>query len=219
MNLENGPILLDEGWRDACRDKAKDNHVQGWNGLPGVRNKKKRRFKRPEKIADGDGFIFHKTKQTSYLRQTQFALLPKFPDLCLSRNQFYLLQIPEQLPVEAAVPDEGTRAVDEPVAEIFHFQVESANAADDDQLVATRDPFESDLFNETNAMAPRYLPSPKSIITIPNANLAKSIDRVIRNQMRLGTLELEPFSTEEFKTIIRNRVSMFVRGTVTINGG
>ena len=121
------------------------------------------------------------------------------------------MQIPEELPVEAAVPDERTRVVDEPVAESFH-QVENANEPDDDQLVATHDPFKSDLFNETNAMGPRYLPSPKSIITILNANLAKSIERVIRNQMRLGRLELEPFSTEEFRTFIRNRVSMFVKG-------
>ena len=64
-------------------------------------------------------------------------------------------------------------------------------------------------------MGPRYFPSPKSIITIPNANLAKSIDRVISNQMRLGRLDLEPFSTEEFKTVIRNRVSMFVKGMQT----
>ena len=125
------------------------------------------------------------------------------------------MQIPEQLPVEAAIPNERTRAVDEPVAEIFHFQVENANEPDDDQLVATRDPFKSDLFNETNAMGSRYLPSPKSIITIPNANLAKSIERVISNQMRLGSLDLEPFSTEEFKTVIRNRVSMFVKGMQT----
>ena len=61
LNLENGPIPLDEKWRDACRDRAKENHMQGWNGLPGIRYKKKRRFKSPEGIADGDGFIFHKT--------------------------------------------------------------------------------------------------------------------------------------------------------------
>ena len=119
MNLENGPILLDEEWRDACWNRAKENHVQSWNGLPGIRYKKKIRFKRPKEIADGDGLIFHNTKQTSCLRQTQLALLPKFPNLCVSRNQFYLLQIPEELPVEAAVLDERTRAVDEPVAELF----------------------------------------------------------------------------------------------------
>ena len=33
--------------------------------------------------------------------------------------------------------------------------------------------------------------------------------------MRLSRLELEPFSTEEFKTVIRNRVSMFFKGMQT----
>ena len=59
-------------------------------------------------------------------------------------------------------------------------------------------------------MGPRYLPSPESIVTIPNANLEMSIDRVLG-----GRDNWEQYNTEEFKSVIRQRVQKFVKGMQT----
>ena len=32
LNLDNGPVIPDEEWEQACRDRTDAEHINGWNG-------------------------------------------------------------------------------------------------------------------------------------------------------------------------------------------
>ena len=84
------------------------------------------------------------------------------------------------------IPEESIEL--NPEDENFHFQVQGGQVLrhddDEEEVVAAApasstspDPFDEAGFQGSIAMGPRYLPSPESIVTIPNANLEMSIDR------------------------------------------
>ena len=126
LNLENGPVIPDEEWEQACRDITDVEHINGWYGLPDIRRHKKRRFKCPVENPDGDGWKYVKTKQTSYLRKTPYAILPELQTHCLTWNKLNCLRVPEPLPPEhvelARIPEESIEL--NPENENVHFQVQ-----------------------------------------------------------------------------------------------
>ena len=116
--------------------------------------------------------------------------------------------MPEPLPPEpvelARIPEESIEL--NPEDENFHFQVQDVQVPrhEEEEVVAAApaalspDPLDEAGFQGSIAMGPRYLPSPESIVTIPNANLEMSIDRVLG-----GRENWEQYNTEEFKAVIR----------------
>ena len=130
------------------------------------------------------------------------------------------MRVPEPLPPEpvesAQIPEESIEL--NPEDENFHFRVQDVKVPrhEEEEVVANAPaafpphPFDEAIFQESNVMGPRYLPSPESIFTIPNANLEMSIDRLLG-----GRENWEQYNTQEFKAVIRQCVQKFVKGMQT----